>query len=120
MYELGRLCVKIAGRDSRKKALVIDILDKNFVLIDGETRRRKCNLKHLEPLNTVYKIKKNASHKEIIELFKRELNIEIVEKKAKTKSEKPNKIRKSSRQEKESGETASVQKKTEKKSKKKN
>lgn len=86
MFEIGSLCVKIAGRDSGKKAIVIDILENNYVLIDGQVRRKKCNIKHLEPLNKVLKIKKNASHEEVVDLFKKE-NIEIIEKKQKTKAE---------------------------------
>ena len=59
MIEIGRLCLKIAGRDAGKKCLIVDILDHKFVLIDGETRRRKCNALHLEPMNQSIKIEKN-------------------------------------------------------------
>ena len=62
MIEVGRLCVKLAGRDAGKKCIIVDILDDKFVLIDGETRRRKCNIVHLEPLNKVLSVEKNASH----------------------------------------------------------
>ena len=72
MYEIGRLCVKVAGRDAKKKCVIVDILDHNFVLIDGETRRRKCNVYHLEPLDKVLKIKKGASHSEVAEIFGKE------------------------------------------------
>src|SRR3989338_9123688 len=65
MIEIGRLVVKIAGRDAGKKALIIDVIDDNYVMLDGETRRRKCNILHIEPLNQVVQIKKNASHEEI-------------------------------------------------------
>ena len=70
MIEIGRLCVKIAGRDAGNKCVVVDILDDKFVLIDGATRRRKCNILHLEPLNDVVKIAKNASHDEVSKAFK--------------------------------------------------
>ena len=56
MIEIGRVIVKLAGRDAGKKGLIIDILDNKFVMIDGETRRRKCNILHLEPLNQVVKV----------------------------------------------------------------
>ncbi|MAG08197.1 50S ribosomal protein L14e, partial [Candidatus Woesearchaeota archaeon] len=49
LNQIGRLVVKTAGRDAGKKALIVDSLDKSHVLIDGETRRRKCNIAHLEP-----------------------------------------------------------------------
>ncbi len=69
MIEVGRLCVKTAGRDAGKKCVVIEVLDANFVMIDGETRRRKCNILHLEPLDKTADIKKNASHAEVVKAF---------------------------------------------------
>ena len=60
MIEIGRICVKIAGRDAGLKCVIVDILDDKSVLIDGETRRRKCNVLHLEPSKEVIKIKIDA------------------------------------------------------------
>ncbi len=65
MLDIGSVCVKIAGRDAGKKCVVIDLIGKNFVLVDGETRRRKCNSVHLEPLGIKVKIAKSASHDEV-------------------------------------------------------
>jgi len=93
MIEIGRLCVKIAGRDAGKRAVIVDILDDNHVLIDGETRRRKCNINHIEPLDESVKIKKGASHSEVKSVLK-PLNIEARETKAKEKTKKPKKQRK--------------------------
>lgn len=69
MMEIGRLCVKTAGRDSNCKCVVIDVLDEKFVMVDGQTRRKKVNIAHLEPLNEVFKIKKNDAHETIAKLF---------------------------------------------------
>lgn len=77
--EIGRLCVKIAGRDADRECVVVEVVDKNYVIIDGNTRRRKCNITHLEPLDKVFKIKKSASHKDIIDVFKKE-GIKIIKK----------------------------------------
>lgn len=93
MYQIGRLCIKIAGRDARKKCLVIEVLDDNFVMIDGQTRRRKCNINHLEPLDKILKIKKSASHKEVVDALKTE-KISVVDPKTKPKTEKPTKQKK--------------------------
>ena len=93
MIELGRLCVKIAGRDSGHKCVVVDVVDDNFVLIDGDVRRRKCNVKHLEPLKDVLKLKKGASHADVASEFKK-LKLPVWETKPKQKSEKPKKQRK--------------------------
>ena len=57
MMTVGRLCMKIAGRDAGKKCVIVEDLGKGYFLIDGETRRRKCNVTHLEPLTEVLNIK---------------------------------------------------------------
>jgi len=88
MYEIGRLCVKIAGRDANKKCVIIEVLDDVYVMIDGQTRRRKCNIIHLEPLDKVLKIKKGASHTEVKSVLKKE-KILVVDTKPKPKKEKP-------------------------------
>jgi len=82
MIEIGRLCVKIAGRDAGKKCVVVDTVDKNFVLIDGETRRRKCNAAHLEPTSQKLEIEKGASHEKVVAAFKA-IDITIVDRKPK-------------------------------------
>ena len=97
MIEIGRLCVKLAGRDAGLKCVVVDILDDKFVLIDGETRRRKCNILHIEPLKDVLKIKKNASHEDIKKEFEK-LGLKVMETKPKQKTERPRKKRKTSEQ----------------------
>lgn len=79
--EIGRVCVKVAGRDAGLKCVVVDVLDKSMVLIDGQTRRRKCNVSHLEPLAQTLDIDKNASHDEVVSAFKK-LGVEIVERKS--------------------------------------
>lgn len=76
MIDLGRLCVKIAGRDAGKKFLVVDTIDSNFVLVDGEGRRKRCNIDHLEPLDKKIEIAKGIGHEEVLNIFK-ELNIPV-------------------------------------------
>ena len=88
MTEIGRVCVKIAGRDAGKKCVIVDADEKGFVLVDGETRRRKVNPAHLEPLEQTLKIKKGASHEEVVAAFKT-IGIAIPEKVVKKKAEKP-------------------------------
>ena len=93
MYEIGRVVVKIAGRDANKKAVIVDVLDDNYVLLDGETRRRKCNIIHLEPLDETVKIKEKASAADVRKAFK-DLGIEIKETKKKESKPRPRKARK--------------------------
>jgi len=70
MFEIGRVCMKIAGRDAGKSCVVVEKIDEQFVMIDGETRRRKCNVRHLEPRATVVALKKGAAHDVVIAALK--------------------------------------------------
>lgn len=95
MMDIGRVCVKIAGRDSNKKCVIVSVLDDKFVLIDGETRRRKCNVLHLEPLNQVLNLEKDAAHAVVVSVFKKDLGIELVASKPKKKTVRPRILRRS-------------------------
>lgn len=66
MLEIGRVCIKTAGRASNSICVVVDTIDKNFVLIDGNLKRKKCNITHLEPLSQKVDIKKGADTKEVL------------------------------------------------------
>jgi large subunit ribosomal protein L14e len=70
MMELGRVCVKIAGRDAGTRCVIVKILDDTYVMIDGEARARKCNLKHLEPTATLLEMPEGATHAQVISAMK--------------------------------------------------
>ena len=72
IYDIGRVCIKIAGRDAGKKCIIVDIIDDVYVLVDGQTRRRKCNISHLEPTKKVLDIKKGASADDVVAVFEKE------------------------------------------------
>ncbi len=77
VFDIGRLCVKVAGREAGKKCVVVDIIDDKFVLVTGPksltgVKRRRANVKHLEPLEKKIKIKKGASDEEVLEALKKE------------------------------------------------
>ena len=91
--EVGRVVIKLAGRDAGRKGVIVDILDDKFVLIDGETRRRKCNILHLEPLEQSVKLKKNASHEEVSKAIK-EIGLEARVSTPKQKVQRPRTKRK--------------------------
>ncbi len=93
IYEVGRLAVKIAGRDAGKTCVVVEKVDNNFVLIDGSTRRKKVNVKHLEPLDKVVELKDKASHEEVKKVFE-ELKLPVWDKKSKKVAARPRKQRK--------------------------
>jgi len=92
MIEIGRIVIKLAGRDAGREAAVVDILEDNYVLIDGNVRRRKCNILHLEPTSKSIKLKKGASHETVKKEFEK-LGLPVWETKPKEKSERPRKVR---------------------------
>lgn len=65
MLSVGRLCVKTAGRDAMMHCVVVEEIDNNYVLVDGNTRRKKVNKTHLEPLAKVLEIKSGADSKTV-------------------------------------------------------
>jgi len=69
MLDLGRVCIKLLGRDAGKECVIIKILDNKYVLIDGNTRRKRVNIKHIEPLSKTIKIKEEATTEEVLKAF---------------------------------------------------
>lgn len=66
VYDIGRVCVKTVGREAGKYCVIVDVIDKNYLLIDGLiVRRRRTNFKHVEPLVDIVEIKKGADHAEV-------------------------------------------------------
>lgn len=67
MFDVGRVCVKLAGRDAGKRCVIVEKIDALYVLVDGETRRRKVNTSHLIPTEMTITIAKGADHGAIVE-----------------------------------------------------
>ncbi len=63
--EIGQLAIKIAGRDAGRECLIVQKIDDNFVMVDGNTRRRKCNVDHLEFSSQRAQLKEGAGHEEV-------------------------------------------------------
>jgi len=84
--DIGRVAIKIVGRESGKIAVVIDKINDSYIFVDGQVKRKRCNVKHLEPTDKLIKIKKNASHDEVVSELKK-LNIEVKETKPKVKKQ---------------------------------
>jgi large subunit ribosomal protein L14e len=67
--EVGRICVKIAGREAGEKCVIVEVIDDKFVEVVGTSmKNRKCNIKHLEPVEQTIEIKSDD-----IESIKKEL-----------------------------------------------
>jgi large subunit ribosomal protein L14e len=72
--DLGRICVKLKGREAGKRCVIVDVIDRNYVIVTGPqeltgVKRRRVNMNHLKPLNEVIEISQNVSDEEIIELL---------------------------------------------------
>jgi large subunit ribosomal protein L14e len=50
LIEQGRVCIITKGADAGEEVVVKQVVDKNFVIISGETvKERRANIRHLEP-----------------------------------------------------------------------
>ena len=92
MIDVGRVCVKTAGRDAGKKCVIVDVLDDTYVLIDGQTRRKKVNMLHLEPTKDVVDLPKAATHEEVAMAFKK-AGWDVKESKPRKKADRPRPVR---------------------------
>jgi large subunit ribosomal protein L14e len=73
VMKVGRVCTKLTGREAGEVCVIVDVMDKNYVTITGpQVRRRKCNIKHLEPHTKVLNIKKGASDEDVVTALKDE------------------------------------------------
>ena len=74
MLDVGRMCLKVAGRESGKYCCIVKKIDQNFVLVTGPrpstgVKRRKCNITHLEPLPEKIKIQAEASDEDVLAAY---------------------------------------------------
>ena len=74
--EVGRVCAKLAGREAGKKCVVVDVIDKNFVLVTGPmkvsgVKRRRVNVGHIEPMDVKVSIKKGDDDEVVVEALKK-------------------------------------------------
>jgi large subunit ribosomal protein L14e len=68
--EVGRICLKMVGRESGKKCIIVEVIDKGFVLITGPikvtgVKRRRANINHIAPLKDKIRIKRGSSDDEV-------------------------------------------------------
>ena len=73
--EVGRICIKILGREAGKKCVIVDLVDKNYVLITGPKtvtgiKRRRANISHLEATQEKIEMNRGANDEEIVEALK--------------------------------------------------
>ena len=73
--EVGRVCVKLSGREAGRKCVIIDLTDKSFVMITGPKsvtgiKRRRVNINHIEPLQDKIEVTRGVSDEEVSEALK--------------------------------------------------
>lgn len=72
VYDIGRICVKTMGREAGYYCIIVDVVDKSYLLVDGlKVRRRRVNYKHIEPTTDIIDIKKGDNHEAIVEAIKK-------------------------------------------------
>ena len=76
MFDVGRVCLKVAGREAGKYCVIVNRIDENFVTVTGpkeltEVKRRRCNVSHLEPIVDTLEIKADASDEEVMKAYQK-------------------------------------------------
>lgn len=69
--DVGRICLKTKGREAGKRCVIVDVIDKNFVMVAGPlkltgVKRRRVNMSHLQPIDEKIEIPRNATDQEIM------------------------------------------------------
>ncbi|MEM1533248.1 MAG: 50S ribosomal protein L14e [Desulfurococcaceae archaeon] len=86
--EVGRICVKVSGREAGLKCVIVNIIDDNFVLVTGPknltgVKRRRVNIKHIEPLDVKINIQKGASDEDVLKAIEEAGLVEFMKEKVK-------------------------------------
>ena len=86
--EVGRICAKLTGREAGRKCVIVDIMDKSFVLITGPKtvtgiKRRRANISHIEPTQDKIEIQRGAADEEVAEALKTSGKLEEMTQKVK-------------------------------------
>jgi len=79
--EVGRVCVKVAGRESGLKCVIVDVMDKSYVVVTGPkkvtgVKRRRVNINHVAPTEETIPIKRGASDDEVAQMIQADGKLE--------------------------------------------
>lgn len=89
--EVGRICVKTAGREIGKRCVIVDVIDKNYVLVTGPkslsgVKRRRTNVNHMEPTEDKIALKRDATDEEVLKALEKAEKTAVVKASARTKT----------------------------------
>ena len=64
----------MAGREAGRKCVIVDVMDKSFVVVTGPkkvtgVKRRRVNINHVAPTEDLIPIKRGASDDEVTEMI---------------------------------------------------
>ena len=73
--EIGRICIKSLGREAGEKCIIVDLIDKNFVLVTGPkkitgVKRRRSNINHIILTDDMVDIVRGASDTDVEKALK--------------------------------------------------
>ncbi|MEA3229441.1 MAG: 50S ribosomal protein L14e [archaeon] len=74
---VGRVCVKVAGKNSAKYCVIIDVIDDSFVEVTGPksltgVKKGRCNILHIEPTKDMIKIDAKADDADVLKAVDKE------------------------------------------------
>ena len=83
--EVGRICLKLAGRESGKKCVILEVIDKGFVIVTGPkkvtgVKRRRASINHIAPLKEKIAINRGSSDEEVIQALETSNKLEEMNK----------------------------------------
>jgi len=75
--DVGRICVKLVGREAGKKCVIVDVVDKNFVFVTGPkqlngVKRRRVNVNHIEATERKVNIRRGETDEELMKALDEE------------------------------------------------
>jgi len=75
--DVGRICAKLTGREAGKKCIIVDVIDRNFVLVTGPkqvngVKRRRVNVSHVEPTERKISIRRGESDEGVMKALDKE------------------------------------------------
>lgn len=65
--DIGRVCRKTEGREKGELCVIVDLVDRNYVVVAGlNVKRRRVNMDHIFPLDQFVNIQRNATDEEVM------------------------------------------------------
>jgi large subunit ribosomal protein L14e len=88
VIEIGRICVKTAGREVGRKCVIVELIDPNTVIITGPkelngVKRRRASIRHIEPTTENIKIDRKATDEAVLQALEAAGKTDLMKERAK-------------------------------------